>query len=292
MSDQNPKRKAANIQKNEHKKPKSYTQMKARFAIPKLASLAVTNMGLEIGITGFYITSVMGKENRSAKEVIAILDKYAEELYPETSSSEQKILEKDAEEALTIEESIQKELEQIKTPEKISIFTSIFSKIRCISFVTAPAHIDVAEICERIMNDCAKNKSKETRFTNRIIPIQKTCKADETSIIASIQDVGAEYIDKSADKVSFKVEMKVRNNDNINKNEIIPKIAALFGENHKVDLTSPKFVVLVEVFRGVAIISILRDYAKLRRYNIISLFSEGFWEKKPVEHNEPKSETS
>ncbi|OMJ24532.1 THUMP domain-containing protein 1 [Smittium culicis] len=83
--------------------------------------------------------------------------------------------------------------------------------------------------------------------------------------------------------------VKIRNNNTVNKEEIINAIGSIFAEKHSVDLNDPEFTVIVEVFRNICIVSVLTDYVILRKFNIFGLFSDGFAEpKKSIHSSEPK----
>jgi tRNA acetyltransferase TAN1 len=66
-----------------------------------------------------------------------------------------------------------------------------------------------------------------------------------------------------------------RNNDTIDRNDLISKIAAFIGSKnptlHKVDLKTPDVVVLVEVFKGMCGMSVIHDFHKLQKYNFESV---------------------
>ncbi|PVV02467.1 hypothetical protein BB560_003076 [Smittium megazygosporum] len=269
MDNKDSKRKANSDPDSKSKKNKSYMQKKA--------DKALASMGLEIGMKGFYITGERGRERKCAKEVIFLLDKYKDKLYPQ--STEENEAEVEEKEEKSIEDSIQAELLEMKKKRPESVFKPIFTDTECITFIQSPPEFDVVKIAMNIMQDCATTKSKDTRYTSRIVPIEATCKADIQAIEKTVESLAQGYLNKDAPQTTFMIETKVRNNQSVNKDQLIQKVASVFGKYHKVDLKNPKLVILAEVFRGVCVVSILKDFVKLRKYNIISLYTDGFLNK-------------
>ncbi|PVU86038.1 hypothetical protein BB559_006702 [Furculomyces boomerangus] len=268
---------------SDRQKKKSYFKSKAIQA----------GMGLVVGMTGFYITSEKGRERKSVKEVISLLSKNVEKMYPEQSiyadqkETDQKETVKDEtakdekKEKKTldsIEDMVKAELEEMKKPKRRSIFEPIYTSMACVSFISCPKSINVVDLIKKIMVDTATERKKDTRYTSRIVPIQTTCPANLSSISESVKAIGSPLVDFP--NSTFMVVAKIRNNGNITKEEITTSLGTMFS-SHKVDLNNPDFSIIVEVFRGNCIISILPDYMKLRKYNVTSLFSDGFAQPKP-----------
>ena len=92
--------------------------------------------------------------------------------------------------------------------------------------------------------------------------------------------------------VQYKIELRVRNHNTLTRMDIIQEIAKCMPENYVVDLDNPDVFVLVEVFKacravilsrnkrlrrwfqGVCGVSILRDYYKLHKFNVMTLANE------------------
>ena len=51
------------------------------------------------------------------------------------------------------------------------------------------------------------------------------------------------------------------------RSELVPEIANLVPEPHKVELSKPQLVVLVEAVKGVATVAVVKDYYGLLKYN-------------------------
>jgi tRNA acetyltransferase TAN1 len=72
----------------------------------------------------------------------------------------------------------------------------------------------------------------------------------------------------------YKIELRVRNHNTLTRVGIIEEIAKCMPENYVVDLDNPDVFVLVEVFKSVCGVSILRDYYKLHKFNVMTLANE------------------
>ena len=87
------------------------------------------------------------------------------------------------------------------------------------------------------------------------------------------------YFDKNK-KQLWGVVYNCRNNENVQRDEIIDGIGKIVGENHTVNLKSPELTILVEVFKVNLILtksninlvclcnSIVKDYYQLKKFNL------------------------
>ena len=103
-------------------------------------------------------------------------------------------------------------------------------------------------------------KKPRTRYSNRILPMEKTCFVSEGKIVETITPAVERVfreLNPTKRPFKFRVDLKVRNNNVIDKDELKRKLAALVGRGHFVDLKSPDKILIVEVFAkaaGVAVV--------------------------------------
>ncbi|KAG6874987.1 hypothetical protein C0992_005660 [Termitomyces sp. T32_za158] len=64
------------------------------------------------------------------------------------------------------------------------------------------------------------------------------------------------------------IELRVRNHSVISRPEFIQSIAQCVPEGHAVELTNPEVFILVEVFKSVCGISIVRNYYDMQKFNM------------------------
>lgn len=133
---------------------------------------------------GILVTCDKDKSKRSISEMYNLLNEYVEKLYPELLLKEE---EDDA--SLSIEDSLKKEIEALKneSKEKKRIFQSLDTGVGGTYFMAIHedyrGKIDPVSFVKRILLDLEETKESRTRFTSRIIPVQKTCLGKEEEVI-------------------------------------------------------------------------------------------------------------
>jgi tRNA(Ser,Leu) C12 N-acetylase TAN1 len=136
-------------------------------------------------------------------------------------------------------------------------------------------------------------KKPRTRYSNRILPIEKTCFVSDESIMATISPAIERVFrtqNESNRPFKFRVDLKARNNEKLNKDDMKRNLVSKVGRGHFVDLKAPNKVLLVEVFgkaAGVAVIDFdIMDTFK--GFNIRSV-SDTFGEPLPPHPDELKA---
>jgi len=93
---------------------------------------------------------------------------------------------------------------------------------------------------------------------------------------------------------SFQILFNSRYNSKISGTEVIKELADVIGKMNPlnvVDLSNPTHTVLVEVVRNVICLSVVKDYAKLKKYNLLACAGiEDVTEKTPAAAEEMKSD--
>jgi tRNA acetyltransferase TAN1 len=91
-----------------------------------------------------------------------------------------------------------------------------------------------------------KTKEFSSRFIQRMIPLTHIGYASLEEIKTIAQPLlKKHFLDQS---IEYCVEIKRRNCNNLESIQVIDALAALVGEKHKVNLTKPTKVILVEIF--------------------------------------------
>lgn len=73
----------------------------------------------------------------------------------------------------------------------------------------------------------------------------------------------------------YKIELRIRNHSTLTRQALIEAVADSVPKQLKVDLKSPEVFVLVEVFKSTCGVSVVRDYYRLKRFNVLEVASEG-----------------
>lgn len=230
------------------------------------------------------ISADRGREDRSAKECIDLFEEIAELYFPK-ATAEPNLAEEEGAESISLEAELAKELSTLKKTKKkqskrfqayvpfTPCCTSIHPRIanprvcsvdtscKNMVFIRFMDQIDpnafVIKMFEHLTQEIKKPR---TRYSNRILPIEKTCFVSEDKIVETISPaVERVFREQNPTKRPFKfrVDLKVRNNNVIDKDELKRKLAALVGRGHFVDLKSPDKILIVEVFAkaaGVAVV--------------------------------------
>lgn len=91
-----------------------------------------------------------------------------------------------------------------------------------------------------------------------------------------------------------------RYNDNVFRNELINSLALLVQDKnifHKVDLKQSKKTIIIEIIKNICCISVIPDYHKYKKYNLLELTKTVFddslvTDKESEESNKPCTEIS
>ncbi|XP_059095088.1 THUMP domain-containing protein 1 homolog [Tigriopus californicus] len=134
---------------------------------------------------------------------------------------------------------------------------------------------DPVQLAMDVMNAILESGEQRTRYLLRLLPVEATCKSQETAIEKAIQTILPRWF-KGKSEVSYAVQFKCRLNSNLNKDHITRMIGRLVRQVNdaaKVDFKKPNLTVMVEVMKGNCCIGVLPNYAHYRKYNLIELAS-------------------
>ncbi|KAK7868704.1 hypothetical protein R5R35_008230 [Gryllus longicercus] len=238
------------------------------------------NFVLEPGLKGF-ICTCNSREKECVREAYNILNDYADRLY----ESEEKVSDKTEEARKPLEENededdidtaLSKEISNLKQgPNKQWRFNMIESGANNCVFIktTLP---DPTELAYSIMTDIDTTKKQRSRFLLRLIPVETTCKA----YMDEIRKNAAVLIDKyfSKEGKTFAIVFNHRNNNSIKRNDVIEELAEMIKVRHvdnKVDLSQPQLTFIIEIIRSMCCMSVVPDYFKLLKYNLLELCGKG-----------------
>ncbi|KAI0154081.1 hypothetical protein BJ166DRAFT_534490 [Pestalotiopsis sp. NC0098] len=250
---------------------------------------------LEIGDVGFWVSCQRTKEQKALVELIAICDEYGEKVYGIPREQEE-AGEDSGEEDGDIEASIQRELESMKTKAKSRRENSAFAPMRismdCLLFVKTKPPVEPREVVRRICEDAklATNRAqRKSRFINRFTPITLMGRATENGVQETARSVLAEHfqlagVDQQPTEeqdqgqgTSYAIRYTSRAHNVLKRDDVIKQIAGMIGPRHKVNLSAPDKVILVEVFQTFCGMSVVDgDFEALKRYNLNELYVAAF----------------
>lgn len=225
---------------------------------------------LEVNQRGF-LCSCNNRAKDCIKESYNLLNEYADKLYlnEDSQHSDDKIADDD------IEDSLEKEIATLKN-EKIHKrrFQVIDSGANNLLFIRTTL-TNPGELVDSIIKDIWNSGTQKTKFLLRLIPIEVTCKANMADIGAAFDHLGEKHFKETA--LTFSIAFNHRNNNVILRDDAIKLVAdKVFAvrPDHKVDLKNPQVTIILEVIKAFAFLSVIPDYFKYKKYNLLSICNQ------------------
>uniref|UniRef100_S4R8K1 THUMP domain-containing protein 1 n=1 Tax=Petromyzon marinus TaxID=7757 RepID=S4R8K1_PETMA len=169
------------------------------------------------------------------------------------------------------EAALQKEVAQIKKRGAAAQrrFRAVTSGANNVVFIRSVG-VEPDTLVHGILSELAELRQSKSRHVLRVLPVTASCRAYP----ADVERAAEAHLPRwfaAPRRATFQVVYKARNNGNMHREETIKAVAGvvlkLNAENH-VDLTEPELTVVVEVIRAVCCLSVVRDYVRLRKYNL------------------------
>ncbi|CAB4476067.1 hypothetical protein RhiirA5_350926 [Rhizophagus irregularis] len=226
-------------------------------------------------ISGIFVSCNQKKESLCVSECYDLFNEYADKIYTANEGSDNEGSDNEGSDN-DVESSIAKEIAQMKESHKSRRFMSIPTGTDCVVFIKTNPPVNPIELVHSILIDLYNTGKKKTRFSMRMIPITKTCYANMNDIKKMAEEILKPRFHSLKDnqQIQYAIVPNFRNNNVIDRMELINAIAELVGNQHKVNLDDPKLVIIVDVFMNICGMSILEDYKKLKKYNIEKIFEE------------------
>ncbi|XP_065883024.1 THUMP domain-containing protein 1-like isoform X2 [Dysidea avara] len=203
--------------------------------------------------------------------------KYADKLYgPEMQGSgDHKVV--TTGEDLDVDAAISQELESLKKKPSRRRFQALDSGAKNVVFIQCEDVVCPNELVHFMLTDIAATRVPCTRHCQRMLPITHVCKAFQVDIIKCATEMLAPHFHISGTTLKFAVVYKARNNNDVIRDNVILWIAQVVNKDdtytHKVDLTSPDLVILVEIIKSHCCMSVVKDFHNLKKYNIQELIT-------------------
>ncbi|KAF2031823.1 hypothetical protein EK21DRAFT_99364 [Setomelanomma holmii] len=230
---------------------------------------------IQPGDTGIWATCAMKKEAKSVSDLRDLFQEYATKLYEPEQLNGIAAEEPSDAESEDIEAQIKKELADMRKPSAKPLFTSVKLDTQCLMFFKTRSPVEPVAFVEKICQEAAAGiQQPNCRFVKRLTPITSFEKANSKGLEAVAKQVLAPHFHgpDSAGK-KFAIRPSIRNNKELTRDEVIKKVAAAVGPNHKVDLQNYDLLILVEVYKNVVGMSVVgHDFEKLKRFNLEELY--------------------
>ncbi|EIW57405.1 uncharacterized protein TRAVEDRAFT_169162 [Trametes versicolor FP-101664 SS1] len=224
---------------------------------------------------GVWVTCVKGKEKQTVGELYDLFESLGNELWPVGEVDDAETPQDSDDEAggaEDIEKQIAKEVASMKRPRKETRFVNCLTNTPCVVFISTKPPIDPVKLVTTHVQNVLDSGVTHTRFSQRLTPVSASCAANmpEVTTLCTrvLKSVLAEDPDK---KYTYKVELRIRNHNTLKRDKLIPELAKCVPEGHTVNLDNPELYILVEIFKSVCGISVVKDYYKLQKFNVMEI---------------------
>ncbi|ETI44789.1 hypothetical protein F442_10440 [Phytophthora nicotianae P10297] len=226
------------------------------------------------------------KERQSVSDALNILNEAADRFFPAAEEDNKDEGEAAAdEEGDSVQKKLQEEIAALQTQAKkrqTGRFTALDTGVKgAVLIQFKDDNVSPTALLSKIFEEVESSKDFASRFIQRMIPLEKV----GYSSVEAIKELAAPMIKahleafkaerKAAGKdedFEFAVDFKRRNCTNLNSMDVINALVELVGEDKtKVNLTTPRSVLMVEVFRNTCGFSILTDFHRFKKYNVRSI---------------------
>lgn len=219
---------------------------------------------LENGHCGFLVTCNQ-KEYQCLQESYNILNEISDQLYPITAEHpDPNDIEACIKAELEAEQKTNRRFLQVKTRCKNLLFIRIQDD-----------QINPQALSTALWKDLEQNRLQNCRYIQRIIPVIRTCRTDK---IVSIFDELFESL-ASKNVCSYLIQCRIRNYSSLTERTLQESIIKIVRErrpNWYVCLDRPDQVIQINVLCKAACISLLPDYNRYSKYNLIEFIKKHF----------------
>ena len=227
---------------------------------------------------GFLIFTDKHREKNCIRDAYNILNDVTEKLYPNLEDCKGGINlneEINIKQNNNISSKIEEEIKYLQKNKKI--FTSINTRCAAIIFIRIEKdyafQISPKEIVYYIINDVINNKKSLSQCISKFYPVEICTKYNFDILKEKVDELVKEYFKENFDTIkTWKIELRVRNNNSVNKKEIMNLILNKINKDkYKVDYKNPELTFLVEISCNLMCLSVLEKFNEYKSYNIQSL---------------------
>ncbi|OCB91693.1 hypothetical protein A7U60_g1045 [Sanghuangporus baumii] len=221
---------------------------------------------------GVWLTCVKGKERQAIGETYDLFESLTDELWPTDSDANDDEDSKQADGQEDLEKAISREIEIIKRPRKDKWFANCQTNTPCLVFISCKPPVDPVALVSTHVKRVEETGVTHTRSTLRLTPVTNSCDANLSEITSLCKRIAVPVFEKGESGFyRYKIEIRMRNHSTLSREEIIRAIAQCIPERHKVDLQNPELFILVEIFKATCGMSVVRDYYKYKKFNVVEL---------------------
>ncbi|KAJ7184531.1 hypothetical protein C8R46DRAFT_462414 [Mycena filopes] len=223
---------------------------------------------------GVWVTCIKGKESQAVGELYELFQGLGSELWPDGDKDKDVDDDSDEEsgEGLSIEAQIASEVSAMKKPKKEQRFTNCQTNTPCLIFISCKPPVDPVKLVMKHLYNVEETGLTRTRYSLRFTPVSAACVTNLQEIEILCRTILEPFFGETVDGIiKYKIELKIRNHTTLARTTLIEAIAACVSKRHKVDLDDPELVIIVELFKSICGVAVVRDYYKLQKFNAVEI---------------------
>ena len=236
---------------------------------------------LDEEMKGFLIFTDKHREKNCIKDAYNILNDVTEKIYPNIYNEKNNIYlnedikSNEQKNDKNVSSKIEEEILNLKKNKKI--FNSLNIKCAAIVFIKIGNEyselISEKEIVEYIIKEVIQTKKSLSKIISKFYPIEICTKFNIDLFREKVDLLVKKYFPDDIEKnKTWKIEFRARNNNSVNKKELMEYIFGKINkEKYVVDYKNPELTFLVEIACNVMCLSVLEKFAEYKSYNIQSL---------------------
>ena len=227
---------------------------------------------------GFLIFTDKHREKNCIRDAYNILNDVTEKIYPNLEENKGTINLKediDIKENKNVSSKIEEEIKNLQKNKKI--FNSVNTRCAAIVFIKIEEEysfqISPKEVVNYIINEVITTKKSLSKCISKFYPIEICTKYNLDTLNEKVDELVKKYFKDDIDNIkTWKIELRVRNNNSVNKKEIMNIIFNKINkEKYKVEYKNPELTFFVEISWNLMCLSVLEKFSEYKSYNIQSL---------------------
>ena len=227
---------------------------------------------------GFLIFTDKHREKNCIRDAYNILNDVKEKLYPNLDDNKGTISineEINIKENTNVSSKLEEEIKNLQNNK--NIFNSINTHCAAIVFIKIEEEysfqISPKEIVNYIINEVINTKKSLSKCISKFYPIEICTKYNLDIFKEKVDQLVKKYFKENIENIkTWKIELRVRNNNSVNKKEIMNLIFSKINkEKYKVEYKNPELTFFVEISWNLMCLSVLEKFNEYKAYNIQSL---------------------
>lgn len=221
---------------------------------------------LEPEMTGFLVTFERS-EFQATKDCYELLNEYADKIWGAEKQEE-------TDSKQSIEDDLAAELNELKeSKDKTRRFQKVKTAVTGNFFITTTVE-DPGRLATAIFEDLKSKQEQRSRFVQRVLPVQTTCKAHLDTMRKTVETVVGAYDDQGSPQLGYLVAGKIRHNSSLQHNAMLQEIVEVVKSAKPQwmgELRKPDLVIMLDVLQDVCCISLMPRYLEFRKYNLLEV---------------------